>query len=179
MDFELNTTLIVPEGFDVNFDLNGKNITEPETRTEYLFINQGTFAVKDSVGTGSVTGEDKICRNEETGNMTIENGKFITRTVGGRAVYNKGTMVVNDCDIQAAYSALDNEGTVTINGGKFYSTSCVSCAAEEGLENYYFYSLRNYHGEMYIYDCTLDRVFTGGFGYCCGYSEIYDGKLKL
>ena len=88
--------MTVPDGKEVVFDLNGKEINS----TVKFFENRGTLRVNDSVGTGSVFTNNNTVSNFSTGNLIISGGRYESDT----------------------YTVLPNEGNITINGGNFYRT---------------------------------------------------------
>lgn len=125
--------LEVPEG--INLELSAWQIT-----------NKGEMTIS---GNGSITAPKGIVEN--FGKLTV-NGINVTTTVNtsGTALYNQSgaEMIINDANVNAAFYALYNEnGTMTINGGTFKSTSdnsqggwaycvCVSGENSETTINY-------------------------------------------
>lgn len=125
--------LEVPEG--INLELAAWQIT-----------NRGELTIS---GNGSITAPKGIVEN--FGKLTV-NGINVTTTVNtsGTALYNQvgAEMIINDANVNAAFYALYNDnGTMTINGGTFKSTSdnsqggwaycvCVSGENSETTINY-------------------------------------------
>lgn len=133
----------IAEGATVNLEV-------PEGITLSLaawqITNKGEMTIS---GNGSITAPKGIVEN--FGKLTV-NGINATTTVNtsGTALYNQAgaEMIINDANVNAAFYALYNEnGTMTINGGTFKSTSdnsqggwaycvCVSGENSETTINY-------------------------------------------
>lgn len=115
--------LTVPDELNITLDLNGHKVEKPQGNGRIL-DNYGTMVINDSKGTGVVDAYRNAVGN--FGHMTINGGTFITHsTEGGTTILNEagGTMVFNSVVINASNFAHVNEGTCTINGGEFHSTS--------------------------------------------------------
>lgn len=113
----------IPEGTEVNLNIPaGVTVKLANEGENIRLFNYGNVTIS---GEGSIEGAYGIMRNY--GTLTVESGNFkTTNTTGGTALCNEngGTMIINDANVNAAYYALYNDnGTMTINGGTFKSTS--------------------------------------------------------
>ena len=170
-DIETTTLMQIPEGMSVTLDLNGHTISGGKV---YVLENYGTLVVNDSVGTGLLhsSGAGGV-RNY--GNMTV-NGGAITIDKGkyqGSGIFNKpdATLVINDITINTDYYALYNDGTCTINGGEFHSTS----SNRAGSGNWaYCVNNRNH---MVINNAVVTGI-QGGVASSNGYIEIHNGTFS-
>lgn len=129
-DIYLENTVTIPQDKNITLDLNGKQITVKKTgeRSLYAIDNNGTFTLRDSVGTGAITARG--IENLPGGNMTIESGTIIAAdSNGGAAIWNDGNLTINGGALQTTYvgtpsdrygaGCLNNGGTAKINGGTF------------------------------------------------------------
>lgn len=143
VDLSSKGAIEIAEGATVNLEV-------PEGITLSLaawqITNKGEMTIS---GNGSITAPKGIVEN--FGKLTV-NGINATTTVNtsGTALYNQAgaEMIINDANVNAAFYALYNEnGTMTINGGTFKSTSdnsqggwaycvCVSGENSETTINY-------------------------------------------
>ena len=113
----------IPEGTEINLNIPaGVTVKLANEGENIRLFNYGNVTIS---GEGSIEGAYGIMRNY--GTLTVESGNFkTTNTTGGTALCNEtgGTMIINNANIDAAYYALYNDnGTMTINGGTFKSTS--------------------------------------------------------
>ena len=113
----------IPEGTEINLNIPaGVTVKLANEGENIRLFNYGNVTIS---GEGSIEGAYGIMRNY--GTLTVESGNFkTTNTTGGTALCNEngGTMIINDANVNAAYYALYNDnGTMTINGGTFKSTS--------------------------------------------------------
>ena len=114
--FQLTKSVDIPADKNVVLDLNGQSITvtkdESSGRSLYAVYNNGTFTLRDSVGSGSITARG--LQNNETGTMVIDSGKIVACDENGGA-------------------CVWNEGNVTVNGGYFTTTSAGSPSDTYGI----------------------------------------------
>ncbi len=125
-DIELTETIVVPAPvatFSFRsvapatvLNLNGKKITASITGNPAI-LNNGNLVV---TGNGSV--ENTISNSiKNAGNLTVNGGKYVAGSYG---INNDGgTLVINNADVQSGGGVYTWGGSVTINGGNFYSTS--------------------------------------------------------
>lgn len=139
-DITLNSTLVVPAGYDITVDLAGYTMS---AAGKYALHNKGTLTINDTKRT--------VDNNTVNGKIHVTSGDF-------PALYNEGTATVKSGVFVSAQSyALDNrqgatlnveggsasginnfEGTVNISGGTHYNKADLG------------HVLRNQNGEMYI-----------------------------
>lgn len=132
--FQLTKSVEIPADKNVVLDLNGQSITvtkdESSGRSLYAVYNNGTFTLRDSVGTGSITARG--IQNNETGTMVIDSGKIVACDEnGGACVWNLGNVTVNGGYFTTTFvgtpsdtygiGCLNNQpsGTALITGGEF------------------------------------------------------------
>ncbi len=131
-DVYLDSTVEVPEGKTVTFDLNGNDITvykdNSTGRSLYAINNYGDFTLLDSIGNGTITARG--IQNLENGMMTIESGKIVScDSNGGAAVWNEATVTINGGTFETVHvgsasdsvgvGCLNNSGTALVTGGTF------------------------------------------------------------
>lgn len=112
---DLTSAITIPTGTTATINLNGYNITAPNTD---VFIVEGTLTIKDENNYGIVT----------AGSFNPANGVCAVWAKGGTVIIDGGHYKVyadqagkrNDC-IYAGHNAdnADTAGNITINGGKF------------------------------------------------------------
>ncbi len=149
-DTELNETITIAEGKNITLDLNGRAITvgwddESNGKHLYAFDNQGTFALTDSVGTGSITARGV----KNYGTMVMNGGTIIAcDTNGGYGVWNYGNFTMNDGTVKVTHVGSSNDqygptglgnmsgATMTITGGNIEGASARAYAlSSEGTLN--------------------------------------------
>ena len=128
----LDSTIEIPAGKTITFDLNGNNITvykdESTGRSLYAINNYGEFTLLDSVGGGTITARG--IQNLDSGVMTIDSGKIIScDSNGGAAIWNEATVTINGGTFETVYvgsasdnvgiGCLNNSGTALITAGTF------------------------------------------------------------
>lgn len=129
-DVYLTETIVVKEGSETIFDLNGKNITVQKNgeRSLYAIDNYGTLTIMDSLGTGSITARG--VKNLGNGVMTVNSGKIIScDTNGGASIWNEATLHVNGGTFETVHvgspsdtygaGCINNSGSALITGGTF------------------------------------------------------------
>ena len=130
----LSTDAIVtiPAGKVIVLDMGGHSITVSENFTGRPIVNEGTLTVKGSGvidSSASETGGYGAINN--TGTLHIIDGTYSgSLKASGAAIRNTGAsavLVVESGLFEKATCAVYNEGSATINGGKFIGTSCSSC----------------------------------------------------
>ena len=159
-DVEIAEMVEIPAGKNVVIDLNGYDITVPETTGKhiYAFNNKGNFVIKDSSnGEGSISARGiyngyngNINETVEGAKMTILGGNLIAiDTDGGAAVFNCAELVIDGGKFTGGVCAVNNrlKGDATINGGTYYGNSNS-------------YMIQNNGGQLTINNATV----TGGFG---------------
>ena len=125
----------VAAGQTVTLDLNGKALSSGVQSGEgdnakhyYAILNEGTFTLKDSVGTGTITARG--IQNKAGGTMVIESGTIVACDKnGGAAVWNEGNLTINGGTFQSTHvgtpgdqygvGCLNNSGTALVTGGTF------------------------------------------------------------
>ena len=141
----LSTDAIVtiPAGKVIVLDMGGHSITVSENFTGRPIVNEGTLTVKGSGvidSSASETGGYGAINN--TGTLHIIDGTYSgSLKASGAAIRNTGAsavLVVESGLFEKATCAVYNEGSATINGGKFIGTSCSSCDS-----NIWSYTVRN------------------------------------
>ena len=129
-----NDALVIPKGKEITLDLNGMKLdaglrTGSSDRHNYAIANRGKLTIRDSVGTGSISGRGV----ENFGTMVMESGTiYAVDKVGGASIWNEGTLtmtggsllVIGDHQVgsssdSAGVGCLNNSGTVLITGGTF------------------------------------------------------------
>ena len=78
-------------------------------RGDMLTINDGTF----------ISGNNNVIQNQS--NAEINGGTFTPGTASRYAIYNTGTMTINDATTNGTGGSLSNSGTMTVNDGVFSS----------------------------------------------------------
>ena len=141
----LSTDAIVtiPAGKVIVLDMNDHSITVSTDFTGRPIVNRGTLTVRGN-GTidssASETGGYGAINN--TGTLHIIDGTYSgSLKASGAAIRNTGAsavLVVENGLFEKATCAVYNEGSATINGGKFIGTSCSSCDSNIGS-----YTVRN------------------------------------
>ena len=130
----LSTDAIVtiPAGKVIVLDMGGHSITVSENFTGRPIVNEGTLTVKGSGvidSSASETGGYGAINN--TGTLHIIDGTYSgSLKASGAAIRNtraSAVLVVESGLFEKATCAVYNEGSATINGGKFIGTSCSSC----------------------------------------------------
>ena len=133
-DVVLEGYLYIPSDVTAIIDLNGHTIDRGLYASENYadFIrNEGTLTIKDSVGTGKLTGgysyQGGVVYNYNSGTLTIEGGTFVENRASQEAgaVYNdtKATLTVtggkftNNVSETYGGGAFVNKGTMTLSGG--------------------------------------------------------------
>ena len=111
----------VPNGKTAVVDFNGKLLTYS---SNWLWENHGTLTVTDSGENGGITcGKGAI---DNYGTLIVNGGSYSSSIIGsGATIWNNpdANIVFNNCSIEAARTALVNEGLAIVNGGNFNSTS--------------------------------------------------------
>lgn len=132
--FQLTKSVEIPADKNVVLDLNGQSITvtkdESSGRSLYAVYNNGTFTLRDSVGSGSITARG--IQNNETGTMVIDSGKIVACDEnGGACVWNLGNVTVTGGYFTTTFvgtpsdtygiGCLNNQssGNALITGGEF------------------------------------------------------------
>ena len=130
----LSTDAIVtiPAGKVIVLDMGGHSITVSENFTGRPIVNEGTLTVKGSgVIDSSASETDGYGAINNTGTLHIIDGTYSgSLKASGAAIRNTGAsavLVVESGLFEKATCAVYNEGSATINGGKFIGTSCSSC----------------------------------------------------
>lgn len=130
----LSTDAIVtiPAGKVIVLDMGGHSITVSENFTGRPIVNEGTLTVKGSGVIGSSASETGgYGAINNTGTLHIIDGTYSgSLKASGAAIRNTGAsavLVVESGLFEKATCAVYNEGSATINGGKFIGTSCSSC----------------------------------------------------
>ena len=141
----LSTDAIVtiPAGKVIVLDMNDHSITVSTDFTGRPIVNGGTLTVRGN-GTidssASETGGYGAINN--MGTLHIIDGTYSgSLKASGAAIRNTGAsavLVVENGLFEKATCAVYNEGSATINGGKFIGTSCSSCNS-----NIFSYTVRN------------------------------------
>ena len=114
-DVTLESTAVFTSGM-ITLDLNGKTILQPDDSSAIDVLENANVTVTDSIGTGQI--------------IAVE----VTDSAG--AIYNTGSLTVENGKIQGAYTAVENYGALTVNGGEFVSADV---------------SVRNITGDAKIY----------------------------
>jgi len=78
-------------------------------RGDMLTINDGTF----------ISGNNNVIQNQS--NAEINGGTFTPGTASRYAIYNTGTMTINDATTNGTGGSLSNSGKMTVNDGVFHS----------------------------------------------------------
>ena len=138
-DMEIEKAITIPTGIAATINLNGFDITAPNTDA---FEVAGTLTIKDTknegvVSAGTVNPAASVC-------AVWANGGTVTIDGGHYKVYSDASGKRNDC-IYAGYNADNNDtaGNITINGGKF---------------EYVWPKTKNsgvdYNGDMFLLNCA-------------------------
>lgn len=110
--------IVIPEGSTVSLEIpEGVEVT----LDAWQMTNYGDMTLS---GDGTIRCPKGIIDNY--GKLTVTGGSYVTElNTSGSAFYNEAgaEIVFEDCDIDAAFFAVWNEGIATINGGTFKSTS--------------------------------------------------------
>lgn len=131
-DFAAEGYIYVPSGKTAVIDLNGhtisRNLTEAAS-TGHVLSNNGTLKIKDSAGTGSITGGYAVKGGGvyNNGTLTIEGGNFVKNRASeeGGAVFNAknatltitgGVFRMNKAETYGG-GAITNFGTMDMSGG--------------------------------------------------------------
>ncbi len=138
-DITLEKAIIIPTNITATIDLNGFDITAPNTDA---FEVVGILTIKDNsnvgvVSAGTANPNASVC-------AVWANGGTVTINGGHYKVYSDANGKRNDC-IYAGYNADNNDtaGKITINGGKFEYVWPES--KRSGL---------NYNGDMFLLNCA-------------------------
>ena len=141
----LSETITIAKGNNVTLDLNGYTITGTDNATASfgLFTNNGTFTVKDSVGTGMITlvatenrgwnAFSSVVSNQPGGKFTLESGTLqhlggtdmaygIDNLTNGKNTYaetviNGGYVVSTYRAIRMFLNGVEAQNILTVNGG--------------------------------------------------------------
>ena len=106
----------------------------------------------------SETGNVACLYNDKTATTEINGGTFVSGSSDCGAVYNAGTMTINDATITGAHRALDaDNGSLTINGGSFESTYQ---GESTGAYGHFCLFITNYGAEAEVE--INNGTFTGG-----------------
>lgn len=151
-----NTTesVVVKEGQNVIFDLNGKTLSGGTVSGKAALRNEGTLIIKDSSGTdaGKIIREDNGTRGYYTvdnqGMMTIESGTIYNRTgkvpSGASLIRNAGdgkeaTLHISGGNIgQDGFIAIKNDdyGILKVTGGKIWAKDEVQGSRVSAVQNW-------------------------------------------
>ena len=163
---DVTENVTIPEGKAITLDLNGKKLTNKASHT---ITNNGTLTVTDSIGGGVVdnithakaalsnavgatatleggtfSGGINTIKNDDYGNLTINDGDFDNTSQyvimnWSKATINNGTFKTSSKATSAVLfnSSYGNDpadiGSLVVNGGTFTTNS----AAQPVLTNYY------------------------------------------
>ncbi len=175
-DLALTEMLVVPEGVEVVLDINGNDITVPETTERHLYAlnNKGTLTLKDSVGTGTVSargiynGYNGVSTDQTVAGakMIVESGNYVgLDSDGGAPIFNCAELVINGGKFSGGAAAVNTRkmGVTTINGGVFVGTS---------INNY---CIQNNGGQVTVNNASVIGGF-GAVGCYGGNTIINDGS---
>lgn len=147
-DLDGISQVTIPVNKTIILDLNGHNITaasddDGSIKHQYVFSNRGKLTVKDSAGSGVISGRGVA--NEADATMSIEGGTIqAIDGNGGAAVDNDGTLYMSGGTLEAIQepmgsspaAALINTSNAYLSGGSLKSvTWCISNAGSLDAEN--------------------------------------------
>lgn len=147
------TTVVIPDGMSVTFDLNGYDFVNPVAGAAAL-ENNGTLKISGG---------------------SIANGTNSTRA--SHTIVNKGTLEIEDGVIgtdDTAGAAVVNYGTTVINGGTFASKQ-----ENTKGDNLCAYAFINQSGTMTINNATLNGQTHGLFGAYGGEIVVNGGSYTM
>ncbi len=130
-DMTVTETLTVAADKAVIIDLNGNDIS-------YAVANTGASAIINNKGSLTLKGEGTIsfvAANPDLGTIPAYATNTITNT--GTLVIEDGVVITNGSDGGASY-AVDNHGTLIMNGGKLIGDRCALRVAKYNKDNVYF-----------------------------------------
>lgn len=150
-DVVLNNQIIFDSGKTLTLDLNGKTITENGTGARKI-VNRGNLTIQDSSTGGSIQNTTESSGGnggafglvDNYGMLTISDGCFVNYAKGdGAAIKNRSGAVLlitggvftgevtDDAREDAANALVANDGTLTITGGTFSTSSKVTPAIKQ------------------------------------------------
>lgn len=180
-DIEVAETIEVPAGVTTTLDLNGYAITSgyqsgSDSMHIYPFDNHGTFTIKDSEGTGSITGRGIY--NQDGATITVDGAKIVSEDWnGGAGIWGYGAtskVYLNNATIIGNTGVVSSEGYLEINGGTY---TCYSGIKDDGTINSPTYNIRAYSGLK-----ITDGTFTSRHGVISvggGEAVIEDGSYTI
>ena len=110
----MNEYIVVPAGKNITIDLNGKTLSNDglaASTAEGVVVNNGTLAIQDSGKDGLIVAKTSKVAIANVGNLIVKSGKITN------AVEEKTGSDGNK--YQYVNYLLNNNGTVTIDGGSF------------------------------------------------------------
>ena len=139
------TTGITCSGENVTLDLNGKTVNMDSK----IITVSGRLTIKDSAGSGKLTGSNEVITVNQTASLTLENGTVeATGSTAIKLAYSSGmSFTMHGGTVKGAGKTVDAlRGTVTITGGRVETSSTKT----------YEYAVQNYYGEATITIGTAD-----------------------
>ena len=139
------TTGITCSGNNVTLDLNGKAVNMGEKKITV----SGGLTIKDSAGSGKLTGSTEVITVNQNASLTLENGTVeATGSTAIKLAYSSGmSFTMRGGTVKGAGKTVDAlRGTVTITGGRVETSSTKT----------YEYAVQNYYGEATITIGTVD-----------------------
>ncbi len=98
----LSSSVVIAEGSDITFDLNGYELTA--AAGVFAIENNGTLTVTDSVGTGVISARIGV---DNYGALVLNSGSIVATEQGGAAIYNNensnATFVMNGGELSATF----------------------------------------------------------------------------
>lgn len=171
-------TIVVPSGKTVKLDMAGHAITATSDFVGRPIDNQGTLTV---TGNGTISteaaGPGGYGAVNNKGTLTIVNGNFAGHINGdGSVIRNTGTSSVLNIQggvFTGSPCSVYNEGSATLNGGRFVSESCSSCTPT------WSYALRNVTAQSKMVVNDAEVIGTqGALSAANGYLEVNGGHFK-
>ena len=133
------TTGITCSGNNVTLDLNGKTVNMGSKKITV----SGGLTIKDSAGSGKLTGSNEVITVNQNASLTLENGTVeATGSTAIKLAYSSGmSFTMRGGTVKGAGKTVDAlRGTVTITGGRVETSSTKT----------YEYAVQNYYGEATI-----------------------------
>lgn len=132
-------------GTGVMLDLNGKTV---DMGSKKITVS-GRLTIKDSAGSGKLTGSNEVITVNQNASLTLENGTVeATGSTAIKLAYSSGmSFTMRGGTVKGAGKTVDAlRGTVTITGGRVETSSTKT----------YEYAVQNYYGEATITIGTAD-----------------------
>lgn len=206
--FKTEDIVTIPKGKKFTFNMSGNSINVDASKFEgRIFVNNGELTITgDGIIDTSAAKDKGWGPVDNYGTLTIESGTYkavketdavgIWNRAGGTAYFKGGTYEGFPTIIRSAYGsttiisggtytnncypAIDNDGEMTITGGKFKNTSCSSCSGQWG------YTVRNgvagKPSHLVIEEAKAGSVsivgVQGALANSCGLLEVKSGSFE-